>query len=60
MKDAYLNPGSAWFHPFVGGSYRFLSQPGVRNLAHAFFTVTTTLASPPRWQSKWWASARSM
>ncbi|MEO8303168.1 MAG: DUF1254 domain-containing protein [Betaproteobacteria bacterium] len=33
MKDAYLNPGSAWFFTFVGGSYRFLSQPGVRNLA---------------------------
>ncbi len=33
MKDAYLSPGSSWFHPFVGGSYQFLSQPGVRNLA---------------------------
>ncbi len=33
MKDAYLNPNSAWFFPFVGGSYQFLSQPGVRNLA---------------------------
>jgi hypothetical protein len=33
MKDVYLNPGSAWFQPFVGGSYEFLSQPGVRNLA---------------------------
>ncbi|MEO8508174.1 MAG: DUF1214 domain-containing protein [Betaproteobacteria bacterium] len=33
MKEAYLNPGSAWFFPFVGGSYAFLSQPGVRNLA---------------------------
>jgi hypothetical protein len=32
MKEAYLHPGSAWFHPFVGG-YEFLSQPGVRNLA---------------------------
>jgi len=33
MKDAYLAPGSAWFFPFVGGSYQFLAQPGVRNLA---------------------------
>lgn len=33
MAEAYLNPGSAWFFPFVGGSYEFLSQPGVRNLA---------------------------
>jgi hypothetical protein len=32
MKEAYLYPGSAWFHPFVGG-YQFLAQPGVRNLA---------------------------
>ncbi|MFZ0254975.1 MAG: DUF1254 domain-containing protein [Gammaproteobacteria bacterium] len=33
MKDAYLHPNSAWFFTFVGGSYQFLSQPGVRNLA---------------------------
>jgi len=33
MKEAFLSPGSAWFFPFVGGSYQFLSQPGVRNLA---------------------------
>jgi hypothetical protein len=33
MKEAYLYSGSAWFFPFVGGSYQFLSQPGVRNLA---------------------------
>ena len=33
MKEAYLSPGSSWFYPFVGGSYQFLSQPGVRNLA---------------------------
>jgi hypothetical protein len=32
MKDAYLFPNSAWFTPFVGGSYEFLLQPGVRNL----------------------------
>ncbi len=33
MKDAYLHPNNAWFFPFVGGSYQFLLQPGVRNLA---------------------------
>ncbi|QDS99608.1 DUF1254 domain-containing protein [Adhaeretor mobilis] len=33
IRDAYLHPGSAWFFTFVGGSYQFLSHPGVRNLA---------------------------
>lgn len=32
MKDSYLYPNSAWSTPFVGGSYEFLLQPGVRNL----------------------------
>jgi hypothetical protein len=32
MKEAYYYPNSAWFTGFVGGSYEFLSQPGVRNL----------------------------
>ena len=32
MKQAYFYPNSAWCTPFVGGSYQFLSQPGVRNL----------------------------
>jgi hypothetical protein len=31
MKDAPLYLGSAWTTTFVGGSYEFLSQPGVRN-----------------------------
>jgi hypothetical protein len=31
IKDAYFYPNSAWCTPFVGGSYEFLSQPGVRN-----------------------------
>jgi hypothetical protein len=31
MKEAYFYPNSAWCTPFVGGSYEFLSQPGVRN-----------------------------
>ena len=32
MKEAYFYPNSAWCTPFVGGSYEFLLQPGVRNL----------------------------
>ncbi len=32
MKDAYFYPDSAWFTGFIGGSYEFLLQPGVRNL----------------------------
>lgn len=32
LKQAYLYPGSAWIECFIGGSYEFLSQPGVRNL----------------------------
>jgi hypothetical protein len=32
MKDAFFYPNSAWCTPFVGGSYEFLLQPGVRNL----------------------------
>ena len=32
MEEAYYYPNSAWFTGFVGGSYEFLSQPGVRNL----------------------------
>ena len=32
MKDAFFYPNSAWCTPFIGGSYEFLKQPGVRNL----------------------------
>jgi len=31
-KEAYFYPNSGWFTPMPGGSYEFLSQPGVRNL----------------------------
>jgi hypothetical protein len=31
-KAAYFYPNSAWLTPMPGGSYEFLSQPGVRNL----------------------------
>jgi hypothetical protein len=32
MKEAYYYPNSAWFTNMPGGSYEFLSEPGVRNL----------------------------
>jgi hypothetical protein len=31
IKEVYFYPNSAWCTPFVGGSYEFLLQPGVRN-----------------------------
>jgi hypothetical protein len=47
MKDAYYYPNSAWSTPFVGGSYEFLSQPGVRNLdARTFFFYYATGITP--------------
>ena len=50
MKEAYYYPGSAWFSPMPGGSYEFLSQPGVRNLdarvmMHYFYTGVTPAMS---------------
>ncbi len=47
LKDAPLFPNSAWCTPFVGGSYEFLSQPGVRNLdARTFFFYYATGITP--------------
>lgn len=47
MKDAYYYPNSAWFTGFVGGSYQFLSQPGVRNLdARVLFHYYATGITP--------------
>jgi hypothetical protein len=47
MKDAYLYPRSAWCTPFVGGSYEFVAQPGVRNLdARTFFFFYATGITP--------------
>jgi hypothetical protein len=47
MKEAYLYPNSAWFSGFVGGSYEFLSQPGVRNLdARTLFQYYATGITP--------------
>jgi hypothetical protein len=47
MKDAYYYPDSAWFTGFVGGSYEFLAQPGVRNLdARVLFHYYATGITP--------------
>jgi hypothetical protein len=47
MKEAYFYPNSAWCTPFIGGSYEFLSQPGVRNLdARTFFFYYATGITP--------------
>jgi hypothetical protein len=43
----YDYPNSAWFACFIGGSYEFLSQPGVRNLdARAHFIYYATAVTP--------------
>lgn len=47
MKDAYYYPNSAWFTGFIGGDYRFLRQPGVRNLdARTLFHYYATGVTP--------------
>src|SRR5450631_1052250 len=47
QKDAYLYPNSAWFTTFIGGSYEFLSQPGVRDLdARVHFLYYATAITP--------------
>ena len=47
MNDAYLYSNSAWCTPFVGGSYEFLRQPGVRNLdARTLFLYYATGVTP--------------
>jgi hypothetical protein len=46
-EGAYLYPDSAWFTCFIGGSYEFLSQPGVRNLdARVHFLYYATGVTP--------------
>jgi len=43
IKEAFFYPNSAWCTPFIGGSYEFLQQPGVRNLdARSFFFYYAT------------------
>jgi hypothetical protein len=47
QSDAYLYPNSAWFTCFIGGSYQFDSQPGVRNLdARVHFIYYATVVTP--------------
>jgi hypothetical protein len=47
MKEAYIYTDRAWFECFVGGSYEFLSQPGVRNLdARDHFLYYATGVTP--------------
>ena len=47
LKDAFFYPNSAWCTPFVGGSYEFLQQPGVRNLdARTFMFYYATGITP--------------
>lgn len=47
MKDAYYYPNSAWFTGFVGGSYEFLLEPGVRYLdARVLFHYYATGITP--------------
>ncbi|MGD0966904.1 MAG: DUF1254 domain-containing protein [Candidatus Aquilonibacter sp.] len=46
-RDAYFFPNSAWMTTFIGGSYEFLSQPGVRNLdARSLFHYYATGITP--------------
>ena len=47
MEEAYYYPDSSWYTGFVGGSYEFLSQPGVRNLdARVLFHYYATGITP--------------
>ncbi|WP_299822160.1 DUF1254 domain-containing protein [uncultured Jannaschia sp.] len=47
MADAYYYPDGTWYTGFVGGSYEFLSQPGVRNLdARTLFHYYATGITP--------------
>lgn len=42
-KDVSYYPGSAWFQGFVGGDYKFQSQPGVNNtdaMVHFLYYAT--------------------
>jgi hypothetical protein len=47
QQGAYIYPNSAWFTCFIGGSYEFLSQPGVRDLdARVHFLYYATGITP--------------
>jgi hypothetical protein len=46
-EGAYNYPNGAWFTTFIGGSYQFLSQPGVRDLdARVHFIYYATGITP--------------
>ena len=47
QEGTYNYPNSAWFTCFIGGSYQFLSQPGVRDLdARVHFIYYATGITP--------------
>ncbi|NOQ82769.1 MAG: DUF1254 domain-containing protein [Myxococcales bacterium] len=47
IPEAYFYENSAWNTPFVGGSYQFLKEKGVRNLdARTFFFFYATGITP--------------
>jgi hypothetical protein len=47
LKESYFYENSAWGTPFIGGSYRFLKEPGVRNLdARTYFFFYATGITP--------------
>jgi hypothetical protein len=47
MPEAYFYPNSAWCTCFIGGSYEFLKQRGVRNLdARAMMFYYATFVTP--------------
>jgi hypothetical protein len=47
IPEAYFYENSAWCTPFVGGSYQFLKEKGVRNLdARTFFFFYATGITP--------------
>jgi hypothetical protein len=47
IPDAYFYKNSAWCTPFIGGSYQFLKEEGVRNLdARTFFFFYATGITP--------------
>jgi hypothetical protein len=47
IPEAYFYENSAWNTPFVGGSYQFLKEKGVRNLdARTFFFLYATGITP--------------
>jgi hypothetical protein len=47
LPEAYFYKNSAWNSPFIGGSYQFLKQKGVRNLdARTYFHFYATGITP--------------